>query len=143
MKDYRYFGRYTRDQWEDDTEWKARRLQFIFDVSHYMSDDYKELELYKEKNEFYRINDNEVGRLAAKYNCYGEGDLERFSMLSGEECVKHYIKLILMKRSNKKEFVKKCNINLYCYVSEQRYDEMQDVLKNNEDLRYEYDELFE
>ena len=143
MKDYRYFGVYSRDEWEEDVDWKARRLQFIWDVSHYFGDEYHDLKMYREKNEFYRINDDEVSRLAAKYNCYGDGDLDRFSKLSDEQCVEKYIELILLMRSNKKEFMKKCNSNLYCYLKERRYEDMQMAMYYDPDLKYEYDRLFD
>lgn len=143
MKDYRYFGVYARNEWEDDIDWKAKRLQFLWDVRRYYGDEYHDLKMFDEKNAFYRINDNEVSRLAAKYDRYGDGDLEKFSQLTNRECVEKFIELLKLKRSNKNEFMKKCNSNLFCFLKEQRYEEMKEAMQYDEYLREEYDSLYE
>ena len=142
MKDYRYVGIYDRSEWENDVEWKARRLQFLWDFSKLYSDTYSELKMYKEKNAFYKINDTEVGFLAASFNSYSNGEFERYKKLKDEECVEKYMELVRLKRNNQKEFLKKCNSNLYFYLREHRHEDMQEVLEYDYELKQEYKRLF-
>lgn len=131
MKDYRAFRRYTKQEWETDKEWRGKRLQFLWDARNYYNDEYHSLELYKEKNDFYKINDDEVSIIAASYNCYSEGELERYEKIGIAELYKIFNDLKQIKKTDKKEFLKKCNSNLYCFIREHRMEEMQEYKYEN------------
>ena len=57
MKDYRAFTRFFVDEWEDDIEWKAQRLSFLWDVRKFYFELYLKNHLNKElQDDFYDLN---------------------------------------------------------------------------------------
>lgn len=138
MKNYRYIGAYRSDEWEDDTEWKARRLQFIWDFSKLYTNLYLELKMNKEKSAFYRINDCEVARIASSLDSYSDGEFNRYQKMDDYKCAEKLVELERMKVENMSEFLKKCNSNLYFYLNENRYDDIRQILNEEYDLKSEY-----
>ena len=122
MRDYRVLKRYTMDQWEDDDEWKAARLDFIWCIRDYYPKKYMELELNEEKNDFYSINNNEVSRLAS--NLHYSIDMDYYNsimkVLSLDSQYSMLKKLNDMKYNNIKQFIRKNNCNLYEYLKMRR-----------------------
>lgn len=117
MKNYRHLGRMHPDEWEDDEDWKARRLDFIWDVMTNRNSLYIELGLNDEKYDFYKINDTEVSRLASKYHYSADYDYYRKyynwnSMLMAKE----YYQLNQLRLNDLIEFLKKCNSNKFDFL---------------------------
>lgn len=138
MKNYRYIGAYSIEEWEEDVEWRARRLQFIWDFSKLFTDKYLELKMNKEKSAFYRINDSEVARIASSLDSYSPGEFDRYKKMNDYKCAEKLVELERMKVENINEFLKKCNSNLYFYLTEHRYDDIRQVFDEEYDLKSEY-----
>ena len=137
MKNYRKMSRYQPHEWEEDKEWRARRLQFLWDMRSYYTSYYLSMGLAEEKEDFYDVNDSTVSRLAAKYNNYGEGEIARYERLSNKECSDELRRLERIKNSSKDEFVLKKNCNFYCYIVEQRLEDVRDY---REDMGEDWDD---
>lgn len=118
MKDYRTLSRMQIEDWEDDIDWKARRLDFIFDVMTNRQDLYHELDLVGEKYDFYQINDSNVGALANKYHYSSNYEIYKNIYKSDYiKMAKDYKELEEMRLNNFLEFVKKCNSNKHDFLS--------------------------
>jgi len=131
MKDYRHIGRYTPDQWEDNTEWLARRMDFIWDFRQFYTEEYLRNGMCEElQNDFYGMNDDEVGSLAAKYNNYDESFYKSWESMSLSKLVDKYRELERLRKTDKNEFMKKNNCYLYCYITEQRWESISEYMTN-------------
>lgn len=130
MKDYRYEGVYNSNEWEDSKEWRARRLQFLWDFRLYFCKEYMDMKMFEEKNQFYSINDDEVSRLAAKYDSYSDGELERYKTISIEKLSEEYDRLKDLKNCDRKQFFMKNNSNLYCFITQHKLEELEDYKMN-------------
>jgi len=131
MKNYRQLTRYQPHEWEDDKEWRARRLQFLWDMRSYYTSDYLRNGMADEKDDFYDINDSTVSSLASLYDRYADGEFERYEKMSNNECSNMLKRLERLKDTNKQEFLLKCNCNLYNYIVENRMD---DVKTHRQDM---------
>ena len=118
MKDYRSLERYSIDEWEDDIEWMAGRLDFIWCMRDYAINKYRDLELAEEKDDFYYINNGEVARSASKL--YHSVDIKYYNSTIGKQSIEQqyrtYKTLQTMRIDNIIEFLKKNNCNLYEYL---------------------------
>lgn len=130
MKDYRYEGVYSKREWEDSKEWRARRLQFLWDFRLYFTKEYTDLKMFEEKNEFYSINDYEVSRLAAKHDSYSDGELEKYKTINIEKLAEEYDRLKDLKKCDRKQFFMKKNSNLYCFITQHKLEELEDYKMN-------------
>ena len=74
MKNYRQIRRMQIEEWEDDNEWKGRRLAFIFEMMYEKTDVYLRIGLNEEKRDFYNINNSDVARIAEK-TFYGKEEM--------------------------------------------------------------------
>ena len=74
MKNYRQIRRMQIEEWEDDNEWKGRRLAFIFEMMYEKTDVYLRIGLNEEKRDFYNINKSDVARIAEK-TFYGKEEM--------------------------------------------------------------------
>ena len=130
MKDYRAFTKYRIDEWENDIEWKANRMSFLWDIRKFYVETYLKNKLNIElQSDFYGINDYEVANLAHKVNQgnYGE-DCRRWNKLEINYLYEKYIDLKRMKKRDAKMFLKRNNQFLYTYILERRYDELSDYI---------------
>lgn len=122
MKDYRALKRYSVSEWEDDIEWLARRMDFLWDMRDFYPDIYMEIGLNKElQNDFYRYNLPEVHALAVKLNSYNENSVKYWNKCEKENpgyFKQKYIDLRSIKNWDLKEFIKKKNCYLYLYIVE-------------------------
>lgn len=118
MKDYRAFKRYTIDQWEEDVEWLAARLDFIWCMRDYYPEGYMDMGLNKEKADFYSINNTQIGALAQKLHYSVDGALydNTVGKESLEKQYRKYKELIIMRDGDLRNFLKKSNCNLYEYL---------------------------
>jgi|GEM_PF-3104468 len=64
IKDVEYVGRYREDEWEDNLEWKARRLDFIWRYASKYPKEYVESGMNDEKHDFYPYDEI----ISAAYN---------------------------------------------------------------------------
>ena len=130
MKNYRYIGVYEPEDWETDKDWRAKRLQFIWDFRLFFPEEYMELKMYNEKNDFYDINDDEVSRLAAHYDSYSKGELNTFKSMSIEKLSEELDRIEYLKKYDREKFFLKNNSNLYCYIIQHRLDDITDYKMN-------------
>lgn len=128
MKNYRYFGRYLPDEWENDKEWMGKRLDFLWEVRRYYPQTYTGLGMHNEKEDFYDMNDDTVSRVARSCNSYSDGELDRYKKIKIDDLVEKYKNLVSMKKENRSEFMKKCNCNLYAYCVEHMLEEIQEYM---------------
>ena len=127
MKDYRSFIRYNRDEWENDKEWLGKRMSFLWDMRKYYKDIYMNNELNKElQMDFYSMDDTQVLKNARKDNSYSNRDYANWNNWKVESLYKNLKRLEKLKSENKKEFLKKCNCYLYTFITEQKYEEIQE-----------------
>lgn len=64
MKEYKYIGRYQESEWENDLEWKAKRLDFIWRFASSNPKEYVESGMSDEKYDFYAYDEI----ISAAYN---------------------------------------------------------------------------
>ena len=129
MRDYRYTYPYTEKEWEDDIDWLAERLAFIWNFREHYPREYMLNDLSVEKNIFYEINNGTISKLAhEKYNTvdfkFFDKKYENFTL---HETAIQFNKLLKIKKRSVNEFFKKCNMNEYDYIT----------------CRYDISELFE
>jgi len=133
MKDYRYIGRYKPEEWEDDIDWLARRMDFIWDYRQFYTQDYLNNGMCEElQQDFYGINNSEVSRIAAKLNKYEDSFYKTWELMSDEKLADKYNELISIKKRDRNEFMKKNNCYLYCYIIEQRWNDVSQYIDHEE-----------
>lgn len=116
MKDYLILRGMSCEEWKQDKEWLAHRMQFIWDYRNLFTEDYLKNGMAKElQSRFYGVNDIEVSRIAAKLDCYTKEEIEHFESMSKEQMKSNYLKLKNMPRS---EVVKRPNRMMYIYILE-------------------------
>lgn len=122
MKDYRQIKKMEPGEWENNIDWMACRLDFLWCIEHYKPELYRKLKLSEEKNDFYEINNNEVGRLAQEkhYSVNVDYYKKYFSNIGLVAQHSLYKKLNNMRQNNLKEFLLKKNCNMYDYLREQQ-----------------------
>lgn len=138
MKDYRAANRYHHEEWESDKGWQGARLDFLWCFRDYYPQKYLKLELNKEKNDFYAINDPEVSSIAT--NLHYSVDMEmydkRMKSVSLRDKYNKYKELVAMRETNINKFMLKSNCNLYEYL-QARYLQTEEFYQLEQELRYE------
>jgi len=133
MKNYRAFTRFFVDEWEDDIEWKAQRLSFLWDIRKFYFELYLKNNLNKElQDDFYGINNDQVSNLAAGISSgtYTK-DSKKWAKLDISFLYEKYIELKRMKKRDAKMFLRRNNQFLYTYILERRYEELSDYIHYN------------
>ena len=123
IKDYRIMKRLNPQQWQEDPDWRARRLDFLWDVRQYRSDLYSLYDLSYEKENFYHINDSLVASLASKYHYSVNSDYYNKIYKTKKDwkrlkMAEDYEKLNVMRLDNFELFLNKNNCNLYDYLED-------------------------
>ena len=141
MKNYRAFKRYTVEEWENDNEWKAKRLDFIWSIRDYNSSLYLDLDLHNEKEDFYSVNNSEVARMASKLHY--SVDMDYYEKTIGNTSIENQYSILKnlrkMKRNDIVQFMRKDNCNLYEYLKDKIgdgyfYDVEREDKYNNESI---------
>jgi hypothetical protein len=120
MKDYMQLRGLNYDEWENDKEWLAHRMQFIWDYRNLFTADYLKNGMSKElQSGFYSVNDPEVSSLAAELDNYTDDEIEYYKSLSDEQIKKEYGRISSLSTEN---IMKRENRMLYIYIQENKHD---------------------
>lgn len=107
-------------EWEEDKNWLAHRMQFIWDYRNLFTDDYLKNGMAEELQCcFYGINDPDVSRLAAQLDSYTEEEVNKFNAMSDNQIKSEYERL--SKLSNQ-SVMQRENRMLYIYILENKHD---------------------
>jgi len=114
-RDYRLMGKYDVEKiyFEklESKEWLGKRLSFLWDIKDQYSDDYFAYGLSEEKNIFYKINDNDVLKIASEdYHSINK------NLYINIDIKTEYRRLKKLKKTNRKEFLLKKNVHMYEYI---------------------------
>lgn len=121
MKNYRALERYTRDEWEDDDEWKGKRLAFLWITREDRHDLYDKYDLGIEKNDFYETKTPKIDYFAFKEYLFDFDDYDKFYKNNFEKMAKDFILLQDIKMNNFSEFLLKKNCNKSHYLEQNFY----------------------
>ena len=141
MKDYRQYSKtYTPDEWEEDKEWLARRLDFIWTFGELYTHLYQVRHFGEEKELLYSYygTDDEINRMAHDFHYDQYKNQYTFDIKDANKLFQEFIKLINFKTSNMDSFLRKRIYIKYNYLEEFIRDYLDEEF--NEYLReYEYD----
>ena len=126
MKNYKQITRYQPKEWEESKEWRAKRLQFIWDIGRVFTNVYLDNRLCDEKHDMYEIDQISCG-LASSMNGLTENVTKPIDKMSDCERLDLYVKLLNMKGLND-EFLKRWNMDRYIYLYENYSSEISDFV---------------
>lgn len=121
MKDYKQYSKaYKPEEWEEDKEWIARRLEFLWTFCDYYPRLYSDRHLGNEKEEIYRCygSDNEVSRMANDFHCGQYENQYKFNVEDRCELFREFENLINIKNGSMDKFLRKRIYIKYYYLEE-------------------------
>lgn len=121
MKDYRQYSKpYAPNKWENDKDWLARRLEFLWTLSDYYPDRYRELHFGNEKNELYEYygTDDEIMRIASKLHSGQYSNKPNLKSKTYKEIFEEYDNVKNIKNSDIDTFLRKRIYIKYYFLME-------------------------
>jgi len=134
MKNYRRLEMYKINEWEEDDEWKAKRLAFLWLVQEERPDLYKKNNLSEEKYELYEIKTNKMSKIALEEYSIDFNYYENFYKDDYEKMALDYMHLHDMKINNFNSFILKKNCNKFNFLEINFYEFKENydcLLQNN------------
>ncbi len=138
MKNYRRLDRYDRSEWENDDEWKGKRLAFLWILREDRRDLYDMHDLGIEKNDFYETKTSRIDYFAFKEYSVDFKQYEDSYKNDFEKMAKDYIRLQDMKMNNFDEFILKKNCNRSHFLEQNflRFRWHHEDLRPDRDIEY-------